>query len=256
MLGTAHPRLMNASLPPRLHLNVALLAALFVLVKLPAFSAPAASAAAPYRADRILVMPKAGEADALAEFHGRGHGAVIRRFASLGGLQVIRVPQGRLPAQLIQLYDQSGLVEYAEPDYLRFLDLTPNDPRYLDGSSWGCNNTGQNGGLADADIDAPEAWEVLPYASNVVVAILDTGIRYTHEDLAANLWTNPTDGSHGFNSITGTTNAMDDNGHGTLVAGVLGAVGNNGKGLAGVAWRVQFMAAKCFDSGGNSVLVI
>jgi subtilisin family serine protease len=83
-----------------------------------------------------------------------------------------------------------------------------------------------------------------------VVAVLDTGVRYTHEDLASNMWVNPNDGSHGWNVITGTNDPNDDQGHGTSVAGVLGAVGNNGKGVTGVAWQVQILAYKCFNNFG------
>ncbi|HEX4265731.1 MAG TPA: S8 family peptidase [Verrucomicrobiae bacterium] len=159
---------------------------------------------------------------------------------------------------MIAKYQQSGLVEFAEPDYVIHADATPNDPKYLDGTLWGLNNIGQNGGTPDADIDAPEAWDVLNSASNVVVALLDTGIRYTHEDLSQNIWTNPIDGTLGFNAFSGNSDVNDDNGHGTLVAGVLGAAGNNGKGVVGVAWRVQMMACKCLNSngvGGDSELV-
>jgi subtilisin family serine protease len=112
------------------------------------------------------------------------------------------------------------------------------------------NNTGQNGGTPNADIDAPEGWDVLTSASNIVVAVLDTGVRYTHEDLADNMWSNPADGSHGTNALAGTTDPSDDSGHGTMIAGILGAVGNNGKGVTGVAWRVQIMACKCFNNFG------
>jgi len=87
-------------------------------------------------------------------------------------------------------------------------------------------------------------------ASNILVAVLDTGVRYTHEDLASNMWVNPNDGSHGLNVLAGTTDPNDDGGHGTMVAGVLGAVGNNGKGVVGVAWKAQIMACKCFNSSG------
>jgi subtilisin family serine protease len=87
-------------------------------------------------------------------------------------------------------------------------------------------------------------------ASNVVVAVIDTGVRYSHEDLVANMWTNSADGSFGWNALTATNNPSDENGHGTLVAGVLGAVGNNGVGISGVAWRVRIMACRALGSFG------
>jgi subtilisin family serine protease len=114
------------------------------------------------------------------------------------------------------------------------------------------SNYGQNAGTPGADIHAVAAWDVLTSASNIVVAVLDSGIRYTHEDLAANMWVNPVDNSHGTNAVAGTTDPGDDQGHGTIMAGVLGAVGNNSKGCVGVAWQVQIMACKCFDSSGNA----
>jgi len=92
---------------------------------------------------------------------------------------------------------------------------------------------------------------VLNSASNIVVAVVDSGIRWTHEDLAANMWVNPNDGGHGFNAFTGTNDPTDGAGHGTLMAGVIGGVGNNGKGVTGVAWRVQMMACKALDNSGN-----
>jgi len=219
------------------------------IVAPPAQSTNLLSPAAPYRSDQILVMPYQGAAsDALAKLYASLDSPVRHTFPGLGGLQVVSVPEGETVQGLIEKFQQSGLVQYAEPDYLRFLNAVPNDPKFIDGTLWGLNNTN----AADADIDAPEAWDVLTSASNVVVAVLDTGIRYTHEDLAANMWTNPGDTGHGLNAFTGTNNVMDDQGHGTLVSGVLGAVGNNNKGVTGVAWSVQLMAAKCFDSGGNS----
>ena len=144
------------------------------------------------------------------------------------------------------------MVEFAEPDFTGNVFATPNDPKFLDGTLWGLNNVGQNGGTADADIDAPDAWDVLSSASNIVVAVVDTGVRYTHEDLAANMWVNPNGGGHGTNALDGTNDPSDENGtgHGTLVAGILGAVGNNGKGVTGVAWQVQMMACKCFNNFG------
>ncbi len=215
-------------------------------------AAPVINAPAAYRADRILVMPKPAGLTAARDLHTRHGVKVLANFPGVHGLQSVSVPAGESVQGLISKYQASSDVAYAEPDYVRYLNAVPNDPKYSDGTLWALNNTGQSGGVVDADIDAPEAWDVARFASNIVVAVLDSGIRYTHEDLAANIWINPNGGGCGFNSITGTTNVMDDNGHGTLVSGVLGAVGNNGKGVAGVAWRVKLMAGKCFDNAGNS----
>jgi subtilisin family serine protease len=205
-----------------------------------------------YRDDRILILPKPGVRPAeLARFHAEHQVEVRGTFAGIGGLQVLMVPPGNSVPNLIENYIQSGLVEFAEPDHARQLAVEPNDPRYTDGTLWGLNNTGQNGGLGDADIDAPEGWDVLNSASNIVVAVIDTGIRRTHEDLTTNIWINSVDGGYGWNALTGTNNPADDEGHGSLVSGVLGAAGNNGKGVVGVAWRVQIMACKSFDAMRN-----
>jgi subtilisin family serine protease len=208
-----------------------------------------------YRTDQIVIQPKAGVAGArLAAFHA-AHGArVARTFSRLGGVEVISLPPGETVAGLVAQYQRSGLVAFAEPDYLVYPDATlPNDPKFVDGTLWGLDNYGQSGGTAHADIDAIDGWEVLTSASNIVVAVLDSGIRATHEDLAANMWVNPSDGGHGYNAFDGTNDPSDDGtSHGTEVAGVLGAVGNNGKGITGVAWRVQMMACKCLNNGSGS----
>lgn len=206
-----------------------------------------------YRPDQILIQPHAGaDRAALAAFHAARGTRVTQTFARAGGWQVITVPTGETVPGLIAKYEQSGLVAGAEPDYLVHACATlPNDPLFTNGTLWGLNNYGQSGGTPHADIAAVDAWDVLTSASNIVVAVLDTGIRATHQDLAANMWVNPADGGNGYNAFTGTNNPADDSGHGTLVAGVLGAVGNNGIGVTGVAWQVRMMAGKCLDKNGN-----
>ena len=200
-------------------------------------SASGQSAQPAYREDRILIMPKAGiNQTALASFHLARKGEVLRTFDGIGHLQVLRVPKGETVPGLIAQYQKSGLVEFAEPDYLGHIAATPNDSAYTNHMLWGLDK-----------ISAPAAWDVLTSASNIVVAVVDTGVRYTHEDLASNMWVNPNDGSHGWNVIAGTSDPNDDQGHGTSVAGILGALGNNVKGVTGVAWKVQIMAYKCFD---------
>jgi subtilisin family serine protease len=212
-----------------------------------AIAAPAPPAR--HRADRILIQPKPGVTlTELERLHARQQAGVLQTFHGIGRLQVLRLPKGQSVDDAIGRYQQSGLVEFAEPDYARELTATPNDPYFTNGSLWGMNNYGQNGGTNDADIDAPEGWDVVNSASNVVVAILDTGIMSTHEDLATNIWINPLDGGFGWNALLTNNAPGDDEGHGTLVAGVIGAEGNNSKGVVGVAWRVKLMACKCFNS--------
>jgi subtilisin family serine protease len=216
-------------------------------------STGAAPAAPANGADRFLIKPKTGvRSEDLTRLHAGKHCALVRNFSALSGMQVLLAPQGRVVADLIREYQNSSLIEYAEPDYrVRLAGNFPNDPSFLDGTQWGLNNAGQDGGLANADIDAPEAWSARTSASNVIVAVVDSGVRYTHQDLAANMWTNALDGSHGIDAIYGTMDPDDDNGHGTRIAGVIGARGNNGAGVAGVAWQVQLMACKFTDRFGN-----
>jgi subtilisin family serine protease len=234
-------------------LSRALASALLLLPWLGPFSARAldAASAPAYRGDRFLVMPKPGVSrNTLDRFHASQKGEVLRAFAGIGGLQILRLPAGETVPSFIARYQQSGLVEFAEPDYLVYAAATPNDPYYTNGTLWALANYGQNGGTPGADIHAANGWDVLTSASNIVVAVVDSGIRYTHEDLASNIWVNPLDGSHGWNALTASNNPSDDNGHGTQIAGILGAVGNNGQGVVGVAWQVQMMACKCLNSSG------
>ncbi len=138
-------------------------------------------------------------------------------------------------------------VAYAQPNYLATASFTPNDPYYSSQGSWG-QPYDDLWGLKK--IQADKAWDVTQ-GQGIVVAVVDSGLDYTHPDIAANVWTNPADGSHGYNFAANTTDPMDDNGHGTHVAGTIAAVGNNGLGIIGVAPQAMIMAVKALDANGS-----
>ena len=183
------------------------------------------------------------------------------------GLASVQLPQGTSLVDAFVRFNLSDRVDYAEPNYKYKLFLAPNDPSYA--QQWALDNMGQTGGLEDADIDAPEAWDLNTGNSEIIVAVADTGIDYSHPDLVDNMWTNAgeipgngidddgngyIDDVHGYDFAgavntdpTDTSSDPDDfYFHGTHVAGIIGAVGNNSVGVSGVCWNVKLMALKVF----------
>ncbi len=155
-------------------------------------------------------------------------------------------------------------VELAEPNYLISRDeLLPNDPQFSE--QWALRNIGQSGGLVNSDISAAQAWETTTGAPTTVVAVIDSGIDFTHPDLQNNQWTNTAetaDGSdndnnglvddlHGWDWVAGGGKVIDEQGHGTIVAGIIAAQGNNGVGIAGVMWRAALMSLRVLDNTGT-----
>jgi len=197
-----------------------------------------------------------------ARARGDVGGIVKRRFR--GGGEHWRLPEGMTTEQAMEQMRDNPRVLYVEPNYLVSASLAPNDPLYP--GQWGLKNTGQEGGTVGDDIDADLAWGVNTGDRNVKVAVIDSGIDYTHPDLAANVWTNPgevpgngidddqngfVDDVHGWDFANDDNDPFDDFGHGTHVAGTIGAVTDNGLGVAGVSWRVSLVAVKFLDSGGS-----
>lgn len=234
----------------------------------PSFAGPGTPRQA---AGRVLVAPVAGVDPAAVARVATGMGAAVE--GRLPGTRVrdVRLPRGLGVEQAIRRFERRPEVAYAEPDYVLFPSaspVTPNDPGFP--QLYGLDNTGQNGGLADSDIDAPEAWATTIGSSSTVVAVIDTGADLSHPDLRDNRWTNPgevagngvdddangyVDDVHGWDFVNDDNTVFDGPGdeHGTHVAGTIGATGGNGVGVTGVAWRAQLMALKFIGSDGGLV---
>ncbi|MBI3975397.1 MAG: S8 family serine peptidase [Armatimonadetes bacterium] len=216
-----------------------MLAASLVHVGQPSVSAQPDQEFAP---GELLVKFKPGTAAAsIADAHRRNGGQVQRTIAGIG-VQVVRVPAGQERARVAG-YRANLSVEFAEVNGVWHAFALPNDPRV--GEQWQYHNTGQTGGTADADIDAPEAWDLTTGSSTVNIAILDTGIDQSHEDLASKITKNV--------NFTTSRTVDDRYGHGTHVAGSAAAVSNNGLGVAGtcqgcVLYNVKVLA----DNGSGS----
>ena len=165
------------------------------------------------------------------------------------------------PNQIIQLDDPTAGDRTYDVDRNQYDADRPNDPQFID--QWALNNEGQNGGKKGADIRALDAWRKTRGSADVVVAVLDTGVDYKHVDLRANMWTRPDnvpqyqddelgsfDDFHGFDIDDKIGDPMDDNGHGTHCAGIIGAEGDNAEGIAGINWKVKIMPLKFLGRGG------
>jgi subtilisin family serine protease len=219
----------------------------------------------PINPNRVLTKFKPGISQEAVSNSLAGVGVEVYRQLRSSKVTILTVTNKQKPIKaILQELNESGLVVYAEPDFVVHANTIPNDSLFED--LWGLHNTGQDGGTPDADIDAAEAWEITTGSPNCVVAVIDTGVDYRHQDLAANMWTNPgeipannidddsngyVDDVYGIDPCNGDTDPMDDQGHGTHCSGTIGGVGNNGIGVAGVNWHVGIMALKFLDSGGS-----
>lgn len=232
----------------------------------------------------VLVRFRSGTTPAtIRSITARLNDRVEDRIEAVNGLAVIEDEDGMDAETVAGEYRSLPEVEYAEPNFTISLgpevrdDFTvmrapgypdvelansPNDPMFSE--QWSLDNQGQRGGRAKADISALRAWNKTKGSSKVVVAVLDSGVDYTHPDLINNMWVRPADMApytdeqlgtandrNGFNAIDITRDPMDDNGHGTHCAGIIGAEGDNGEGIAGVNWEVEIMPLKFMAANGS-----
>lgn len=198
----------------------------------------------------------------------------FKRFIPNSSLAVIKLNSTSQikNSALIQKLIQTEEVLIAEPNYIYTIKNIPNDTYFE--KLWGMVNTGKNGvnngGVAGIDIGAEKAWNIQIGNPNLVVGIIDTGINYNHIDLNENIWKNESeltgqkgidddangyvDDIYGYDFINKDSDPIDDNGHGTHCAGIIGAKGNNAIGITGVAWQVKLMALKFVSSSGQGTL--
>ena len=228
----------------------------------------------PHKPDELIVRfaPKAGGRQLNTEekhnvLSSLASGVRIKReFKIVPGLSVVKLPAGMTIEKALQTLNKTSGILYAHPNYqVQALSTFPNDTRFSE--LWGMHNTGQTGGTPDADIGAPEAWDIGTGSKDIIVAVIDTGVDYTHPDLAQNMWVNQPelsgitgvdddgngyiDDIYGYDFCNDDGDPMDDHYHGTHCAGTIGAVGNNNQGVAGVCWNVKIMALKFLNSGGS-----
>lgn len=235
----------------------------------------------PENEPEILVKFKTGVSnEVIRDIAARSNDRIEDRLEIVDGLySVDDLDNADVDSLVDQYAAMTDLVDYAQPNYELGLDPleseatpidllkrpapvgAPNDPQFSD--QWALNNGGGDGGKERADIDALQAWLATKGSKKVVVAVLDSGVDYRHKDLVANMWIRPDslpqytdnelgtfDDRYGFDADANLADPMDDNGHGTHCAGVIGAEGNNGIGIAGINWEVQIMPLKFLGRSG------
>ena len=212
-------------------------------------------------ANEVLLKFRSEKTDSMKrEIVGRFNSSIQEKLGDLGWVRV-KLAEGETVENAIKAFGKVADIEAVQPNFYYRLQMVPNDALW--GNLYGMNK-----------ISAPAAWDLTTGSSSVVVADIDTGLDYTHEDLMANAWNNPgeipnngidddgngfVDDYHGYDFRFNDPDPMDENGHGTHTAGTIGAVGNNGIGVAGVCWHVKIMGIKIyseFADDSTSAMVI
>ena len=181
---------------------------------------------------RILVKPGNGVSEDKFAARLNSHGALKHRQLGFGDVRIMNVSPERTDEILASMRNDPN-IEWAEPDYVVNVNLVPNDPHVINSDEWHLSTIG-----------AYTAWDHTMGDASIIIAVLDSGANYNHPDLAGRL-------IPGFNFVAGTTNAADDQGHGTAVTGAIVAVANNGIGVAGVAPGCRVMPVKVVNESGQ-----
>ena len=226
-----------------------------------------------YKQGELLVKFKAHVAEQQTKSISESYGAMeVKAFrrprkltsSPLDQWRLIKLKPGKETKEALERLSQDPDVERVEYNHLHTADEIPDDKQFSE--QWALHNIGQTGGTMDADIDAPEAWNTQTGSHEVVVAVIDSGVDYNHDELADNIWTNteeiPGDGFdndgngfiddvHGWDFANDDNDPYDDRGHGTRVTGIIAAKGNNTIGVAGINWNVSIMALKFLDENGS-----
>lgn len=238
---------------------------LFILLSI---VAPESFARTPSVPGEILVKFKSGVSAASTNYSIFRQGAFRVKRLGAGGFEQVQLPDGKNIDLAIQEFLSDPNVEAAQPNYIyKTLATVPNDTQY--GKLWGLKNTGQtvnntglggpdshrspNTGTSGLDMNLESAWDLITDCSSVVVAVVDTGVNFTQEDLVDNIWDGNV-GSYpngGYDFVLGSNAMSDPNGHGTHVAGTIGAAGNNGMGTTGVCWNAKIMGVRVMDATGS-----
>jgi subtilisin family serine protease len=219
----------------------------------------------PHIDDELIVKFRVGRDDYSKLMTHYGVGARRAKvFRNLASVELVKLPRGLSVKEAIDFYQRSPDVLYAEPNYIVRTTNIPDDTRF--GEQWGLHNIGQSGGTPNADIDAVAAWDITTGSSDVIVAVIDSGVDYNHLDLSANMFQNTADCNNdgidddgngfvddcfGIDTANNDSDPMDDNNHGSHVAGIIGAVGNNNAGVTGINHNIKIIACKFVKASGS-----
>lgn len=206
-----------------------------------------------FRPNAVLVAFRAGTSNARRSRVVADLGlAVDTRVKSPHFARLLLPPRARQSADgYVEALKRVPEVRVAELDYVyRPAQALPNDPKFS--QQWALRNTGQTGGTAGADINALNAWAVTTGSEGTIVAVIDTGVDAGHPDLSANILRDGSNQVIGYDFYSNDANPADEDGHGTHVAGTIGAVANNNVGIAGVAHRVRIMPVRFLGPDGGT----